>query len=70
MVVNDTLCREATLAVGDEIRIGANVLRVFAAPAGVDLAFSFELAADAAAEAASACIRSLSGRQTEVQLNR
>src|SRR5512134_3492425 len=53
IVVNEMLCREATLAPGDEIRIGANVLRVFETPAGYDLAFTFELAADAAAEAAT-----------------
>jgi hypothetical protein len=51
IVVNDTLCREAALSVGDEIRIGANVLRVFEAPAGYDLAFTFELAAAASAYA-------------------
>ena len=53
IVVNDTLCREATLAPGDEVRIGANVLRVFEPPAEFDLAFSFELDAGAAAEAAT-----------------
>jgi len=54
IVVNDTLCREATLAPGDEIRIGANVLRILPPPAGFDLAFSFELDPGAAAEAATA----------------
>jgi predicted CXXCH cytochrome family protein len=49
IVVNDTLCREAALAPGDEIRIGANVLRLLEPPAGIDLAFSFELDAEAAA---------------------
>jgi predicted CXXCH cytochrome family protein len=52
VVVNDMLCREATLQPGDEIRIGSNILRVFEPPAGADLAFSFELAAEVAAEAA------------------
>ncbi|MGQ0384742.1 MAG: cytochrome c3 family protein [Gammaproteobacteria bacterium] len=50
LVVNDMLCREAALQPGDEIRLGANVLRVFDPPAGVDLAFSFELDAGTAAE--------------------
>jgi len=52
IVVNDTLCREATLAPGDEIRIGANMLRIMEPAAGMDLAFSFELDAGAATEAA------------------
>jgi predicted CXXCH cytochrome family protein len=52
IVVNDTLCREAALQPGDEIRIGANVLRLFEPPAGMDLAFSFELDAEVAAESA------------------
>jgi predicted CXXCH cytochrome family protein len=51
IVVNDTLCREAALHPGDEVRIGANVLRVFEPPRGVDFAFSFELDAEVAAEA-------------------
>ncbi|MGQ0428865.1 MAG: cytochrome c3 family protein [Gammaproteobacteria bacterium] len=50
IVVNDMLCREAALQPGDEIRIGSNVLRVFEPPAGADLAFSFELDAEVAAE--------------------
>jgi predicted CXXCH cytochrome family protein len=54
IVVNDMLCREATLAPGDVIRIGANVLRMFEPPAGFDLAFSFELDAEAAAAEAAA----------------
>jgi predicted CXXCH cytochrome family protein len=54
IVVNDMLCREATLAPGDVIRIGANVLQVLEPPAGVDLAFSFELDAEAAAAEAAA----------------
>lgn len=49
IVVNDALCREAALRPGDVIRIGANVLTVFAQPAGIDLAFSFELDQQAAA---------------------
>lgn len=49
IVVNEALCREAALRPGDVIRIGANVLTVFAQPAGVDLAFSFELDPEAAA---------------------
>jgi predicted CXXCH cytochrome family protein len=53
IVVNDALCREAALRPGDVIRIGANVLTVFAAPQGVDLAFSFELDPEAAAGDAS-----------------
>lgn len=48
IVVNDSLCREATLAAGDVVRIGVNVLRVFPAPADIDLAFSFELDAESA----------------------
>ncbi len=53
IVVNDMLCREATLKPGDEIRIGANVLRILEPAAGFDLAFSFELDSGAAGEAAT-----------------
>ena len=49
IIVNDALCREAALRPGDVIRIGANVLSVFAPPQGLDLAFSFELDPEAAA---------------------
>ncbi len=49
IVVNDALCREASLRPGDVIRIGANVLSVFEPPQGVDLAFGFELDPEAAA---------------------
>ena len=59
IVVNDTLCREAALRPGDEIRIGANVLRVFEPPAGADFAFSFELDSEVAAEAAGLDARRL-----------
>lgn len=52
IVVNDALCREAALAAGDVVRIGANVLRVLPPPAGMDLAFSFELDAESAAAGA------------------
>lgn len=49
IIVNDALCREAVLRPGDVIRIGANVLTVFAPPQGVDFAFNFELDPEAAA---------------------
>lgn len=52
IVVNDALCREASLKPGDTIRIGANVLRVLDPPRDVDLAFSFELDAEVAATTA------------------
>ncbi len=52
IVVNDGLCREAPLAPGDTIRIGANVLRVLDPPRDVDLAFSFELDPEVAAATA------------------
>lgn len=43
VLVNGTVCRDAPLAVGDALQIGANVLKLIAPPAGFDLAFTFEL---------------------------
>lgn len=43
VLVNGTVCRDASLAVGDALQIGANVIRLIAPPAGFDLAFTFEL---------------------------
>jgi predicted CXXCH cytochrome family protein len=43
VLVNGTVCRDASLAVGDALQIGANVLKLIAPPAGFDLAFTFEL---------------------------
>jgi predicted CXXCH cytochrome family protein len=53
VVVNGTLCRDATLAPGDVVEIGANVLRIESPPPDIDLAFTFELAASADAGAAA-----------------
>jgi predicted CXXCH cytochrome family protein len=43
VLVNGTVCRDAPLAVGDALQIGANVVTLIAPPAGFDLAFTFEL---------------------------
>ena len=43
VLVNGRMCRDAPLAVGDELQIGANIVRLIAPPAGFDLAFTFEL---------------------------
>ena len=50
VLLNGTLQREARLRVGDTVSLGANVLRIFEAPAGCDLAFSFELDPEARAD--------------------
>ena len=47
VVVNGRSTREARLAAGDVIEVGANILRVLDAPDGIDLAMSFELSEDA-----------------------
>ena len=56
IIVNDALVREVELSVGDVLRLGANVLTLVTAPAGVDLALTFELDA-AASEADLATVR-------------
>ncbi|MDZ7644664.1 MAG: FHA domain-containing protein [Woeseiaceae bacterium] len=65
VTVNGRSQREATLAPGDEIEVGANLLRVIEPPAGIDFALSFELADDAGehhlAPAWSAPVRTLAG---------
>jgi hypothetical protein len=43
VVVNGSISRESRLEAGDVVQLGANLLRVIEAPAGVDLAFTFEL---------------------------
>ena len=50
VVVNGRSQRDARLAAGDVIEIGANVLKVIDAPDGVDLALTFELSAGASAD--------------------
>jgi len=50
VTVNSRSVRDAKLALGDTIEVGANILRVIEAPEGIDLAISFELAEDASAE--------------------
>ena len=50
VAVNDSPVREARLAPGDRIQIGANLLTILPASAGVDLAFTFELDPAARAE--------------------
>lgn len=50
VTVNGRSVRDANLAVGDSIEVGANVIRVIDPPDGLDLAISFELVDDASAE--------------------
>lgn len=50
VTVNGRSQRDTRLEVGDVIEVGANILRVIAAPEGVDFAISFELRDDASAE--------------------
>ncbi len=50
VTVNGRSHRDAKLAVGDVIEVGANVMRVIEPPDGVDFALTFELADDAGAE--------------------
>ena len=50
VAVNGRSQRDARLEVGDVIEVGANILRVMEAGAGVDFAISFELSADAKSE--------------------
>ncbi len=52
ITVNDKSCRDACIGTGDEIRMGANILRVIDPPEGFDLALTFELDSAAAAEPA------------------
>ena len=47
VIVNGAVCRDAAIAVGDEIQIGSNLLRILEPAAGYDLALTFELAPDA-----------------------
>lgn len=47
VVVNGRSVRNAKLAVGDSIEIGANILRIIEPPTGVDFALSFELSTSA-----------------------
>jgi predicted CXXCH cytochrome family protein len=54
VLVNGSLAREALLAPGDAVQIGANQLRIVTPPAGFDLAFTFELDPAARADEASA----------------
>lgn len=50
VTVNGKSRRDARLAVGDVIEVGANIIRVIEAPANVDFAISFELSKDATDE--------------------
>ncbi|MDZ7770405.1 MAG: FHA domain-containing protein [Woeseiaceae bacterium] len=65
VTVNGRSQREALLQVGDEITVGANLLRILEPPPGVDAALSFELADDAGehhlAPAWSTPVRTLAG---------
>ena len=54
ITVNDKSCRDAPLRVDDVVRVGANILRIIAAPDGVDFAFTFELDPDARMDQAEA----------------
>lgn len=47
VIVNGLLCRDAALGPGDVVAIGSNTLRFFEPPAGLDVAFTFELDATA-----------------------
>ena len=65
LVVNEALVRDAELAVGDVIRLGANILTIIAPSAGTDVAFTFELdpaAAGSDAEVVDPRLRLRSGR--------
>lgn len=53
VLVNGTVQREARLRAGDTVMLGANVLRILEPPAGCDLAFSFELDAEARSDDAA-----------------
>jgi FHA domain len=48
--INGRSQRDAKLAIGDIIEVGANIMRVIEPPDGVDFALSFELGDDAGAE--------------------
>lgn len=50
VTVNGRSQRDARLAPGDVIEVGANVLRVIEPPSGIDFAVTFELRDDASAE--------------------
>ncbi len=50
VTVNGHSERDVELKVGDEIEVGANVIRVIEAPEGADFAISFELSAAASGE--------------------
>jgi hypothetical protein len=50
VTVNGRSQRDAKLAVGDVIEVGANIMRVIESPDGVDFALSFELSDEAGAE--------------------
>jgi predicted CXXCH cytochrome family protein len=43
VIVNGSVCRDATVGVGDTLQIGSNLLRFIAPGEGFDLAFTFEL---------------------------
>ena len=50
VTVNGRSQRDAKLAVGDIIEVGANIMRVIEPPDGVDFALSFELVDDAGSD--------------------
>ena len=50
VTVNGRSQRDAKLATGDVIEVGANVIRVVTPPGGIDFAITFELRDDASAE--------------------
>lgn len=47
VLVNGKSRRDAPLAIGDVVEVGANIIRVIDAPPGTDFAISFELSTDA-----------------------
>jgi pSer/pThr/pTyr-binding forkhead associated (FHA) protein len=50
VIVNDRSQRAAKLATGDVVEVGANFIKVIAAPEGVDFAITFELSDDASTD--------------------
>ena len=70
VTVNGRSQRDARLAVGDVIEVGANILRVIDPPSDLDFAVSFELSTEASSEdlvqdwsAAGSGVRELSKRK-------
>jgi predicted CXXCH cytochrome family protein len=68
VLVNGTLQREARLNAGDAVTIGSNLLRILEPRDGCDLAFSFELDAEARVDEVAASLPRL--RLADLELGR